>query len=171
MATSRLARLPALLTPATRRYVPAFLSSRRLPLPLWSLSGRKLSGPAGPESKAPRQKCDPYEQGGRPLTLEQATPMLAQVPQWSLADDARVLERRWPSADLLSSSDFVHRIAVLSQNVGHSPLFLGLQSARGGRQAVTVRLSTPALGGLSYSDFLLALKIDFLAPPHTDAAP
>jgi 4a-hydroxytetrahydrobiopterin dehydratase len=46
-------------------------------------------------------------------------------------------------------------VAVLAENEGHHP-DLHLTSYNN----VTVRLTTYALGGLSYNDFIIALKID-----------
>mmetsp|Transcript_32194 Transcript_32194/g.85888 ORF Transcript_32194/g.85888 Transcript_32194/m.85888 type:complete len:165 (+) Transcript_32194:821-1315(+) len=120
-------------------------------------------------TEAPKKKCDPYEQGGRPLPPEEAKKLIKQIPEWSLVEESRILERTWTSQDLSASSEFIQRIAILSQNVGHNPLFIGVQSAKLGKQSVTVRLSTMPLGGLSYHDFLLALKVDFLRPPTPPA--
>ena len=57
--------------------------------------------------------------------------------------------------DFKSGSAFLQRVAVLAENEGHHP-DLHLVSYNN----VTVRLSTYALGGLSYNDFIMALKID-----------
>ena len=49
----------------------------------------------------------------------------------------------------------MQHVAVLAENEGHHP-DLHLTSYNN----VTVRLTTYALGGLSYNDFIIALKID-----------
>ena len=57
--------------------------------------------------------------------------------------------------DFKSAAAFLQQVAVLAENEGHHP-DLHLVSYNN----VTLRLTTYALGGLSYNDFIMALKID-----------
>ena len=127
------------------------------------------------------KKCDPCEQGGKPLDRSSALALLQQTPDWALAEDGCSISRVWqakvipfPDAspsrvpihgfaltfslilqDFKSGAAFLQRVAVLAENEGHHP-DLHLVSFN----TVTVRLTTFALGGLSYNDFIMALKID-----------
>ena len=69
--------------------------------------------------------------------------------------------RRSPAPqDFKSAATFLQHVAVLAENEGHHP-DLHLTSYN----SVTVQLTTYALGGLSYNDFVVALKIDCF-PQH-----
>ncbi len=122
------------------------------------------------------KKCDPCEQGGKPLDRPSALALLQQTPSWTLSDDGVSISRTWQAKvrayprclcaqvgvshhthfqDFKSASAFLQRVAVVAENEGHHP-DLHLVSYNN----VTVRLTTYALGGLSYNDFIMALKID-----------
>eukprot|EP00960_Hanusia_phi_P024251 714764-Hanusia_phi.AAC.2 len=49
------------------------------------------------DSQTYSKKCDPYEQGGKPLTKEDATKLWNTVPEWKLSDCSTFLERSWDS--------------------------------------------------------------------------
>ena len=41
------------------------------------------------------KKCDPCEQGGKPLDRPNALALLQQTPEWTLADDGLSISRTW----------------------------------------------------------------------------
>jgi hypothetical protein len=41
------------------------------------------------------KKCDPCEQGGKPLDRPSALALLLQTPNWTLADDGTSISRTW----------------------------------------------------------------------------
>jgi hypothetical protein len=83
----------AMMTTSTSSIVPASITARLLPAAAvrWSSSSSSsftTSQRRDPFARRPTAKCDPYGQGGKPLTLTEATHLLATVdPQWKLWKD------------------------------------------------------------------------------------
>lgn len=104
------------------------------------------------DEKSTSKKCDPYEQGGKPLDKVEAEKLRSeQVPEWIMAEDFRSISRTWRSEDFLEAAEFVKRISILSQNEGHQPRTVRMDLVRGKEELVVI-LSTPRLKGLSYAD-------------------
>jgi pterin-4a-carbinolamine dehydratase len=104
------------------------------------------------DEKSTSKKCDPYEQGGKPLDQDEAEKLRSeQVPEWVMAEDFRSISRTWRSEDFLEAAEFVKRISILSQNEGHQPRTVRMDLVRGKEELVVI-LSTPRLKGLSYAD-------------------
>eukprot|EP00472_Partenskyella_glossopodia_P008919 CAMPEP_0197526672 /NCGR_PEP_ID=MMETSP1318-20131121/18786_1 /TAXON_ID=552666 /ORGANISM="Partenskyella glossopodia, Strain RCC365" /LENGTH=163 /DNA_ID=CAMNT_0043080949 /DNA_START=9 /DNA_END=500 /DNA_ORIENTATION=+ len=109
--------------------------------------------------KQSRQKCDPYEQGGKPLGGEEAEKLLETVDGWRLCEESKHIVKSFSFVDSSSALAFLPLITNISINGNHVPVEIQccLTTAS---PCVELKLSTPALEGLSYNDFMLALKLD-----------
>lgn len=104
------------------------------------------------------KKCTACEGGTPPFTAEQVREHLAAVPEWHLADDGKLIRRKYKFKDFVSAMAFLNRVAELAEAEDHHPdLHLT------GYRHVAVELSTHAIGGLSANDFIVAAKIDALS--------
>jgi pterin-4a-carbinolamine dehydratase len=120
-----------------------------------------------PLAKRPNQKCDPYGQEGKPLSMTDATMLKSTIhSQWTFEmneEDLTVplsLTRHFIHPDYLSGARFLHKIAAVAQINNHFPSVLSLERriVKKNWQVVTsVRCRTLVLGGLSRHDFHLAM--------------
>lgn len=115
-----------------------------------------------PLARRPNQICDPYGQGGKPLSREDAQGLLATVEKnWSLVPDdfPTVLVRDFYHKDFMEGSHFVAKIAAVAHMNNHYPsIYLERRLLPKAWQVATrVKCSTPTLGGLSYNDFHIAM--------------
>jgi 4a-hydroxytetrahydrobiopterin dehydratase len=103
------------------------------------------------------RKCVPCEGGVAPLTPAQARALAAKLGKgWSLAADAKRLERAFKFKDFYRTMSFVGAVAHISNVEDHHPdLQIGYDYCR-------ISYSTHAIGGLSSNDFICAAKIDRL---------
>ena len=103
--------------------------------------------------------CAPCEGGVAALSLQEAKSMLAAIPKWELSADGKKIARKWKMKDFVSGLDLFAKVGKLAEEEQHHPdLHLT------GYKNVAVELSTHAIGGLSENDFIVAAKIDRLAP-------
>jgi len=101
--------------------------------------------------------CLPCEKGTPPLTEAEAAAYLTQVPSWEIRE-GKSLRRRFRFRDFREAMAFVNRVADLAEEEGHHPdIFISYDRVR-------IDLTTHAIGGLSENDFILAAKVDRLAP-------
>lgn len=106
-----------------------------------------------------RSKCAPCEGGVAALTAEQASEYLQATPKWSLNDDQTAIARSWKLKSFVEGIEMINAIGKIAETEQHHPdLHLT------GYRHLKVELSTHAIGGLSENDFILAAKIDELAP-------
>ena len=130
-----------------------------------------------PLARRPNQKCDPYGQGGKPLTKVDAERLLLTVDgAWkldygtsdpSLEEEFTVpvaLTRTFAHVDFISASNFLTHLAAVAQMNDHYPS-LHLERTIVPRQkswkvVTTVRCHTRVLEGLSHHDFFLATLMD-----------
>ena len=115
-----------------------------------------------PLARRPNQICDPYGQGGKPLSREDAQDLLATVEkEWSLVpeDSPTLLVRDFYHKDFMEGSKFVSKIAAVAHMNNHYPsIYLERRLLSKAWQVTTrVECSTPTLGGLSYNDFHIAM--------------
>ncbi|TSC73054.1 MAG: 4a-hydroxytetrahydrobiopterin dehydratase [Parcubacteria group bacterium Gr01-1014_38] len=104
-----------------------------------------------------QKRCVPCEGGVPPLTAEQASQYLRDVPGWALSADHRTIDRAWTFRDFREALRFVNAVAELAEAENHHP-DIRLFSYR----RVHVELTTHAIRGLSDNDFILAAKINVL---------
>jgi 4a-hydroxytetrahydrobiopterin dehydratase len=102
--------------------------------------------------------CAPCRGGIPPLTRQEAEAFLPQAPEWSLMDDAHQLERTFRFRNFREALDFVHQVGELAESERHHP------DISFGWGYATVSLRTKKIKGLHENDFIMATKIDRLAP-------
>ena len=126
-----------------------------------------------PLARRPNQKCDPYGQGGKPLTKVDAERLILTVDgAWKLdygtSDPSSeeeltvpvALTRTFAHVDFISASNFLTHLAAVAQMNDHYPS-LHLERTIVPRQkswkvVTTVRSHTRVLEGLAHHDFSLA---------------
>jgi 4a-hydroxytetrahydrobiopterin dehydratase len=104
-------------------------------------------------------KCVPCEGGVPRYTPAEAEAQLAALPAWRLTHDGRRIRRDWKFKTFREAIKLLNNVAALAEREQHHP-DLHLE---GYRQA-WVEIHTHAIGGLSENDFVLAAKIDAIAP-------
>ncbi len=105
-------------------------------------------------SKLAKKRCVPCEEGGEPLTREEAEKLLPELNDWLLIDDAHMLAKSFHFKDFVASMAFVNKVAAIAEEEGHHPDLTISYSDVG------VELTTHAMEGLSENDFIVAAKID-----------
>lgn len=111
-----------------------------------------------------QKSCTPCRGGVPPLEPEAARRLLADVPGWQLAEDARTIRRSYRFADFREALAFVGHVGALAEAEGHHP------DVAFGWGYATVSLQTKKIKGLHENDFILAAKIDQLVPRRARAA-
>lgn len=103
------------------------------------------------------KKCTPCEGNTPTLTGEQVAARLAAVPEWKLADDGKLIRRKYKFKDFVTAMAFLNKVGQLAEEEQHHPdLHLT------GYKNAAVELTTHAIDGLSENDFIVAAKIDKL---------
>jgi 4a-hydroxytetrahydrobiopterin dehydratase len=103
------------------------------------------------------QKCVVCEAGGPALSAHEASLLHAQVPLWTVSEDAKYIERRFTFASYEEVVAFVTKVADIATEEGHHP------DITFGYDYVRIHLSTHSVNGLSGNDFIEASKIDLIA--------
>lgn len=104
-----------------------------------------------------QKSCKPCEGGVAALSRDEAERLLRELDGWELADDAKMIRRKWKVENFLVGIEFLQRVADIAERENHHPdLHLT------GYRNVKVELTTHAIGGLSENDFIVAAKIDEL---------
>lgn len=106
-----------------------------------------------------QQMCKPCEGGVDPCPLDLSQRQLANLPGWRLTHNNQRIRKDWTVKNFMTGLAFFNEIAVVAEADGHHP-DLHLEGYRN----VSIELWTHAIGGLSENDFILAAKIDQLAP-------
>lgn len=116
--------------------------------------------PSQPTCDLTSKKCVPCEGGVPKLTHTEAEKLLASVPEWRLTHDGERIRRDFKLPDFRAAVKLVNNIAALAEREQHHP-DLHIE----GYRKAWVEVFTHAIGGLSENDFILAAKINMLAPP------
>lgn len=105
-------------------------------------------------------KCTVCQVGDIPLSDEEVSGLLEQVPDWMLAEEngVRRIEKTFNFKDYLSALEFTNQVANLSEREGHHP------SIRLDWGKVAVTWWTHKIKGLHQNDFIMAAKTDGLYP-------
>lgn len=106
------------------------------------------------------KKCVPCEGGVPRLTAAEAEAHVASLSAWRLTHDGTRIRRDWTLADFRSAIRLLNGVAALAERERHHP-DLHLE----GYRRLWIEIFTHAIGGLSENDFILAAKIDSIAPP------
>lgn len=107
-----------------------------------------------------QRHCVPCEGGVPVLKPAEVKKLLKQVSSaWKVTDDGQRLRREWRLKNFVASLEFFEQVGKIAEEEGHHPdLHLT------GYRNVAIEIYTHAIGGLSENDFILAAKIDELAP-------
>ncbi|MBO9574750.1 MAG: 4a-hydroxytetrahydrobiopterin dehydratase [Sphingobium sp.] len=90
------------------------------------------------------------------LTEQEIAQALAELPDWTLAQDKAGIERGFKFANFVEAFGFMSKVALLAEKADHHPEWSNVYNR------VQIRLSTHDCGGLSARDMKLAKKIDAL---------
>ena len=106
------------------------------------------------------EKCTACNRGAPLVTDAEVRELKPQIPDWKQVerDGIQRLERVFNFKDFAAALDFTNRVGALAEEEGHHPAIL----TEWGR--VTVTLWTHKIRGLHRNDFIMAAKIDSLAP-------
>ena len=108
-------------------------------------------------SELAEKQCIPCRGGVPPLTDEETGPLAAQIPAWSVIDGHH-LDRTYTFSNFREALDFTNQVGALAEEQGHHPdIYLAWGK-------VGVQLWTHKINGLTESDFVMAAKIERLAP-------
>lgn len=100
--------------------------------------------------------CTPIEKGAAPLDIKRVQELLAQVPEWQLADDSKAISRLFRFSDFHKTMAFVNALAWIAHQEDHHP------DLEVGYNRCMVRYSTHTAQGLTLNDFICAAHIDAL---------
>jgi 4a-hydroxytetrahydrobiopterin dehydratase len=92
--------------------------------------------------------------------LRQQVPGWRVVPSSAAAPDGASLQcvrREWAARDPAAAEELAARLRGVAQQAGHAPLAVAVQGA-----AVAAELATPAAGGLTENDFIVASRLNAL---------
>jgi 4a-hydroxytetrahydrobiopterin dehydratase len=103
------------------------------------------------------RSCTPCRGGVPPLGHDEAIALQRQVPNWSLLEEGRRIERRFKFKNFADAFAFVMRAAELAEAEGHHP------DISFGWGYATVSLLTHKIKGLHENDFIMAAKLDRIA--------
>jgi 4a-hydroxytetrahydrobiopterin dehydratase len=103
------------------------------------------------------EHCQEYPKGTPPLGEDEAAELHKQVPEWE-RDGVKALRRELSFDDFNQAFGLVARAALLAEAESHHPEI----EVTWGRAAF--RTWTHTADGLTRNDFILAAKIDRLAP-------
>ncbi len=106
------------------------------------------------------KRCVPCEGGVPKLSLAEAEAHLTAVPDWRLTHDGDRIRRDFKLPDFRAAVKLVNTIAALAEREQHHP-DLHIEDYR----KAWVEIHTHAIGGLSENDFIVAAKINAVAPP------
>ncbi len=106
------------------------------------------------------KKCVPCEGGVPKFSAAEAEAHLAALPAWHLTHDGTRIRRDFTLPDFRSAVKLVNTVAALAEREQHHP-DLHLEVYR----KAWVEIHTHAICGLSENDFIVAAKIDAVAPP------
>ncbi len=103
-------------------------------------------------SELKEKKCIPCEEGGEPLSDNQAKELLNKVPNWDFK--GKKIERNFEFTDFKEAMQFVNKVADVAEEQGHHP------DIHIHYNKVNLELWTHSMNGLSENDFVMAAKIN-----------
>jgi 4a-hydroxytetrahydrobiopterin dehydratase len=106
------------------------------------------------------KKCVPCEGGVPAYSRDEAEAQLANLPGWRLTHDGQRIRRDWKFKNFREAIKFLNNVGAIAEREQHHP-DLHLEGYRN----AWVEIFTHAIAGLSENDFILAAKIDAVAPP------
>lgn len=106
-----------------------------------------------------QKRCKPCEGGVEACSLSSAEAQLAKLSGWRITHEGKRIRKDWRLKNFVQAIDFFQKVAEVAESEAHHP-DLHLESYRN----VWIEIWTHAIGGLSENDFILAAKIDAVAP-------
>ena len=103
-----------------------------------------------------QKTCVPCKGGIPPLTPEEASGFLDQVPGWELNDASERLYRKFAFDDFVAALGFVNKVGALAEEEGHHP------DISFGWGYADIVLFTHKIKGLHENDFIVAAKVSEL---------
>lgn len=107
------------------------------------------------------KRCVPCEGGVPRYSAEESAAQLAHLPAWRLTHDGTRIRRDFRLRNFREAVKLLNNIAAVAEREQHHPDIHVEEYRR-----AWVEIFTHAIGGLSANDFVLAAKIDSLAPPQ-----
>jgi 4a-hydroxytetrahydrobiopterin dehydratase len=106
------------------------------------------------------EKCTACRRDSPQVTEAEVRELKPQIPEWTLVEREGIerLERVYRFANFAEALSFTNRVGALAEEEGHHPAIL----TEWGR--VTITLWTHKIRGLHRNDFIMAAKVDSLAP-------
>jgi 4a-hydroxytetrahydrobiopterin dehydratase len=101
-----------------------------------------------------KKKCQACEGGVDPLTHAEAESYMAEVPEWVLSDDGKMISKKFQFKNFLKAMTFVESVADIAEMEGHHP------DIHISYNVVKLELYTHSIKGLSENDFIVAAKVD-----------
>jgi 4a-hydroxytetrahydrobiopterin dehydratase len=108
--------------------------------------------------KLEQRHCTPCRGGVPPLGEAAAARYLVDLPDWQLADDAKRISRDFRFKNFAQALAFVNEVGAIAEGEGHHP------DVSFGWGYASITLQTHKIDGLHENDFILAAKIDAVAP-------
>jgi 4a-hydroxytetrahydrobiopterin dehydratase len=104
------------------------------------------------------QKCVPCRGGVPPLTAEEAQGFLRETPGWELEEGATRIRRTFKFRNFAQAMEFARKVGEIAEQEGHHPdLAMGWGYC-------SVAFRTHAIGALHRNDFIMAAKVNRVAP-------
>jgi len=100
--------------------------------------------------------CVPCQGGIPPMSAEEATSMMAEVPGWDLIESATKIRRTFTFKNFMEAQAFAVKVGEVSESEGHHP------DIAYGWGYCTVVFYTHKIGGLHENDFIMAAKVNGL---------
>ena len=112
-----------------------------------------------------KKRCVPCEGGVPRLLRAEAEGLLAGLDGWTITADGLRIRREWRVKDFKAGLRFFDEVGAIAEDEGHHPdlHLVGYRDA-------AIEVWTHAIGGLSENDFILAAKIDRVAPADSVAS-
>jgi 4a-hydroxytetrahydrobiopterin dehydratase len=106
------------------------------------------------------EKCTACRRDSPRVTEAEVRELKPQIPEWTLVEREGIerLERVYRFGNFAEALSFTDRVGALAEEEGHHPAIL----TEWGR--VTITLWTHKIRGLHRNDFIMAAKVDSLAP-------
>ena len=103
-----------------------------------------------------QKTCVPCLGGIPPLTADEATGYMDQVPGWALSDSGDRINRRFAFDDFNAALGFVNKLGALAEQEGHHP------DISFGWGYADIVFFTHKIQGLHENDFIMAAKSNAL---------
>jgi 4a-hydroxytetrahydrobiopterin dehydratase len=98
--------------------------------------------------------CLPCRGGIPPLTFDEASTFLSDIPGWELKEDAARLYQSFRFENFQTALNFTNKVGIIAEEEGHHP------DIELGWGYVNILIFTHKISGLHENDFILAAKIN-----------